>query len=476
MPAYDKLTHAYASWLIASKNSLIDRYDWGEWSKRENRPVYAASNAQLQVWYQRLAYPPQKLTRTTLKHHLSRKGKLYYTSSRKSGFALVCIDVDAHCGQTDAFEAAMFILSRYFPLAYLEPSRRGFHIYVLVRVGRCRRWKFNLLLDHLQENLRAVLVEHTFQSTVEVLGGFTIVEQDGNVQRAALAPLPELPNGEADLKCLVEMPVYLIDALFEARADADLAREMMEEQDEGGEGRPVRAGRRVPARESPCAWERMQWVCFDFTVQHRRLPDVDELLAYYQRVYETDDGDHDRRRRAEFAIKYRAKTFDITRATEGGFELHRERLLADVAKNCLDRGSKYSDGAITDEDLAIGLYVVMRNSFAVADDPRWQYSCPYEAFSGMFRALREEGVTRRGGADRNKIKAIKGILHRARLMECVDSRYVHGDHWGVGMKYTLGPTCWRHAEFVRFSQNIRVIYVADMKNMPKKAEEQERVV
>jgi hypothetical protein len=237
MPVYDKLRNEFAKWLIDAKNPLIDRHDWGEWNEKEKRPKYAATNDRLEWWFKKITYAPQRFTRTTLKLHLGRRRKMYYTSARKSGFALVCIDVDAHHGQTDAFETAMFILARYFPLAYLEPSPRGMHIYVLVRVGRCRRWKFNFLLDHLQENLRAVLVEHKFASTVEVLGGFTVVEQDGTVQRAALAPIPELPRGTADLKSLVEMPVYLISALFAVRQDADLAREMMEDQRDGEEER-----------------------------------------------------------------------------------------------------------------------------------------------------------------------------------------------------------------------------------------------
>lgn len=475
MPAYDKLTNNYAKWLIDSKNPLIDRYDWGEWNERDKCPKPAATNDRLEFWFKKLAYPPQCFTRTTLKSQIDRSRKIYYTSRRQSGFALVCIDVDAHHGQTDAFEAATFIRSNYFPLAHLEPSRRGFHVYVLVRVGRCRRWKFNVLLAHLQENLRSVLVENNFESTVEVLGGFTIVEQDGTVRRANLAPLPELPNGHADLKRLVEMPVYLISAFFSVRHDADLAREV-EDEDDDGDQPPARTARRVPGRDSPCAWDRMQWACFDFTVQHRRLPHVEELLAYYQQVYDVDAGDHRRRRRAEFAIRYRAKTFDISRATDGGFELHRQRLLADVVTHCTDRSSKYDDGEINDEDLAIGLYVVMRNSFSVAEDARRQYSCPKKAFSGMFRTLKEARVTKRGGADPNKIVAIKVILNRARLIECVDSGYIHGDRWGVGMKYTLGPSCWRHAEFIRFAENINVVYVSDIREAAKTARKDNRTV
>jgi hypothetical protein len=250
--------------------------------------------------------------------------------------------------------------------------------------------------------------------------------------------------------------------LFAIREDAGLMREMAD--DPNDDDHPVPSSRRMPVRDSPCAWDRMQWACYNFTVQYRRLPDPEELLEYYKQVHLTDAGDHARRRRAQFAIKYRSKTFDISRATEGGYELYRQRLLEDVAAHCIDRASKYDDGQVTNEDLAIGLYVVMRNSFSVSDDPRRQYSCPSTAFSEMFSKLKKEGVTKRGGADRNKIVAIKTILSRARLIECVDSDYVHGDHWGVGKKFTLGPTCWRHAEFVRFSQSIAVTYVADIKN------------
>ena len=468
MPKYNKLTNDFAKWLIDSKRPLIDVYDWAEWSDREQRPMHAATNARLEMWHRREAFPPQRMTRTNLQHQTTGQRKLYYTSCRKSGFALVCIDIDAHKGEADAFETALFVQRRYFPGAYLEPSRRGFHIYVLVRVGRCRRWKFNRMLGYLQDNLRGVLLENNYDSTVEVLGGFTIVMKDGTVERAKLSPMPTLLNGESDLKLLHQMPVYFIDAMFAVRYDSELAIDVQAEDGDGND-RPIRADRKMPARDSPCAWERMQWTCFDFTVQFRRLPEVDELLAYYEQVYATDAGDDRRARRATYALGYRSKTFDIAKATEGGFELHRERLLADVDRHCQDRASNYSDGKITNEDLAIGLYTVMRNSFGIAEDARWQYSCPVTAISGMFKTLKAEKVTSRGGAMPNKVVAIKAILERARLIECVDSRYIYGDHWGVAKKYTVGPACWRYGEFVRFSQNVSVVYVDALKR-PASAE------
>jgi hypothetical protein len=112
---------------------------------------------------------------------------------------------------------------------------------------------------------------------------------------------------------------------------------------------------------------------------------------------------------------------------------------------------------VTDEDLAVGLYVVMRNSFAVRDDARLQWTCPVACFAGMFRVLRRAGLTRRGGGKRNKVVAVKRILERAGLIECLDRRR----RKGVGHKYTIGPNHWRYGEFVRFSQGVRVRYVRD---------------
>lgn len=188
MPKYDPLTRQYAKWLFDTAG--IDRYDWGFWNRKQKCPTYSLCDDALSMFYSGVRYWPQKLTRTGVQKHLHRVDKLYYTPSRKSHVALVCIDIDGHHGQTDALDAALYIRDTYFPGSYLEASNRGHHLYVLVKVGRCRRWKFTRLLGYLELNLRSVLLENNFESTVDVVGTHTITNKLKEIEtRGRLAPM-----------------------------------------------------------------------------------------------------------------------------------------------------------------------------------------------------------------------------------------------------------------------------------------------
>lgn len=479
---YDKLTNDYAKWLFP----LIDRYDWGQWNKKEDRPGYKATDDQLACFYKGQAYPPQKMTRTALERHLHRKDALYYVPSRSSGFCLLMIDLDAHHGEPDAFEAAEWIRGRFFPDAYLEPSKRGFHLYVSVRVGRCPRWRFNHITTGLQSALKTLLADNNFAACVEVKAPFTLVTSGNDIERrGALSALPFLPNGSADLDRLTSMSVYLPCVFGRIFSDAALTVEFNEffEEDGWNEGHdtytsgisslPQSKGKRVVAqRESSCAWERMQFVCFDFTALHRRLPTVPELLDAYQETYQTEAADKKRTKRAKDAIKYRAKTFDPYKASEGGYSTSKDKLLAAVREHCLDRTSKYTS-EVTDEDLAIALYTYTRISFSVSETPRRQWTAGYEAIKGMFSKLAAEGLTERGCGNRNKGVALKTILERAGLVECFDSKWVSaGKQFGISKKYTIGPKHWRYGEFVRFAESIQCVKVDQIKGERKTVTEE----
>jgi hypothetical protein len=113
------------------------------------------------------------------------------------------------------------------------------------------------------------------------------------------------------------------------------------------------------------------------------------------------------------------------------------------------------DGApeILLEDLAIYLFAVENRSFSIADHPRRQWTCNYDFVSKMFSSLKS--VTGRGGANRNKLKAIRDILEPAGLIECLDRGYVATGHTGVCQKWVVGDRHPRFVEWVRFADDLR---------------------
>ena len=377
------------------------------------------------------------------------------------------IDFDAHKGQTDAADAARFIVQTHFPGAYSEPSPRGYHLHPLIRIGWIRRTDFNELLRQLEHHLGMLLKQQGFASIVEVKGTYTELTLDRKVyRRGLLAAVPRLPGGEVDLERLIASPVFTTARFAQIREDAE---SLNSERQEKRHNVCVSWNSESRSRNGPLdptsAWERMRWACLEFIHSRGRLPsDEAELCAYYKVLYRTDDGNRGRVRRAKQVLQYAAQTFDPARAGEGGYERYRGELLAAVRTYCVDRTTKYM-AEITEEDLAVGLFLVQRNSFAVQDDARLQWTVPVNAFPGIFAALCSAKLINRR-CNRNKAIALKGILQRAGLIECIDNKYKPAGGYGIGKKYTIGHNHWRFAEFVRFSQGLHVEYVSKVRPVP----------
>jgi hypothetical protein len=443
---YEPLTRLFARWLY----QYIDRYDCGV-RARDGHPVYFTDNVHLSLFRDR-SYWPQKLTQTLIQRHLHGDEKLYLTSSRSSGFALIRLDIDAHHGQTDALDAADWITATFFPEAYHEPSQRGHGIYLVVQIERCRRCRFNDLLIRLNACLSALMVENGFQSTLEIQGGFTIFGEgaDGSAvvkSRGKLAAMPRLPNRESDLHRLKGAPIFTLKSIFDVFDAYQLHRDTQASSAPVPSVVTLLPQSDVAPLKSPDAWDRMKRARFHFTTLYRRDPDLEELLRHYQAIYKTDVGDARRIRRAVYAL--RCSTFDISASTLGGYESNRQRLLEMVESRETSERCHWRQ-EITSEDLAIYLYSVESRSFSIADAPRLQFTCNYDFVATMFTALK--AVTHRGGSNRNKLKAIRDVLESAGLIECNNRGYVPtGKKSGICQKWVVGPRHPRYAEWRAFA-------------------------
>src|SRR5690242_2078460 len=115
---YDELTHGFAKWLFP----LIDRRDCGV-LHADGKPRPFHTDRFLES--RKLRYPPREITRTDLDLHLRAEDTLYYRSSRRSGFVLAMIDIDAKRGEIDAELVSQWLTGTYLEHAYAEPSTRG---------------------------------------------------------------------------------------------------------------------------------------------------------------------------------------------------------------------------------------------------------------------------------------------------------------------------------------------------------------
>ena len=468
---YSKLTRRYAKWLF----QFVDRHDWAASHLDGTHYSRNCENWQLVD----APYPPQRLTRTAIQMHLDRQTQLHYLSAKDSPTILITLDFDEHHGEGDSLDAAMYVQENYLPNSFLERTPHGCRLFFLLYVESAasspyidpaRSSQINSYLAELQRQLAVVIHEAGYKSPVEVLGGFTVFDpQTGELSRGQTASIPMLWQGEASMALLEALPEY-----FAATAFQKLYYDAMAIL-ETGAGKTlftpldvyVSQGTSTPGSyrkvNSSNAFDKMVKLCFDYTSVHRQMPDEDQLLERYAAQYgPTIDDAHQLRRseRAFWAIKGRAKKFDESKALEAGYEACKPALLSAVVTHAVDRKHKY-DRAINDEDLAIGLYVIQRNSFSIADSPRNQWSCPNNCFTEMFDRLQKAGLTERKGTNRNKLVAIKTILVRAGLADCLDDQWEHhGDgRAGVGKKYVIGRNHWRYAHFVQFSEDVTVEYV-----------------
>jgi hypothetical protein len=400
---------------------------------------------------------------TALQRHLQRHEEIHVRPARGSGFALLMIDVDAHEGQQDALEAVQWIQSTYFPESYLEPSKRGYHLYLVVRVGFCKRDRFNQLMNLAEIKLKR-LVADSFESTVELCGRFTEWSGRTVIGRSKPFQAPRCPNGQLDLERLISLPIYL-PVVFKPLCDH---AEALEELDHTQTSRtvdtsgPVKCRQKIKLvpKDTDDAFDRMVKACFHFTQVHRRLPEIDELVSHYEQLYDRV-GDHDTRRRAVDAIKQRAKKFDPSKVGTAGFLDMKPKLLGAIRSRHHTQTSSTVD---EEEDLAIALYAYTVTSFTKNENPRRQWTIGYDAIMGMFQILNDEGVTTRTCKWRNKVLSLRTALLNAGLIEAMDVRFVPSKNGtGICQKYTIGPSHWMYPNFQRFAETVICVKVTTEK-------------
>lgn len=439
--ACDDVADVLAPWLLR----LVDPYDWG-YRRPDGHVVRELTNDELGAWrrgeHRRW---PQKLSRKLVLAHLQGRDEIHYVSSRSSGLALLALDVDAHKGQSDAFEAVE-LLRAYFPGCYVEPSRRGYHLFLLVRVDFLARWRFNALLIPFRRAVQNLLVANNLASTAEVIADFTTFRDvdDRSVvdRRGWMCRLPR-PANVGQARALVESPVFAPQDLEAFVAEAGDLDERPPFLLDAIEIAPPR--RRVEAHglDEGNALARMYITFFRFTVEHAREPDLDELLEAYAGTWNGGPSHPSREQRARWVIDH--SRFDPSKSGTFGYTKNRDALLALVSERVApEHKLELSYGYdLSAEDLAIVLWVVVIASFECVEDKRKQFGCPGKRFVGAFRALRALKLTTRGCTMSTKLCSIKVVLQRAGLIQCLDEGYffVPGNpNAGRGKKYAIGPT------------------------------------
>lgn len=479
---YSKKTKLLAPTLLggASVAGLIDRLWWAESAADKSRFYVANPSDVLSRYYlgERVRWP-QKVTRTNLECHLGGRQLLHYSSNRESGKALLRVDLDVHDGQSDLTDAVAYVRS-LFPRSYGEPSTsgQGYAIYPLIELDQLPRARFNEIVDRLERALRNQLGRRGITTRLELQGKFALRpyldhetgEVTGEFIAAKFGCLP-LFRTDADVDCFLAAPAHPVHHVLCLIEDDRLYGEVEAEfgvldTQSSSILEHVRSRRSNSYVANPDdAFCRMNVVCFEFTLVNRRLPSLRELLDAYRHRHGGDE-DRDRIRRAEGVISLRRKKFDPARLDKSGYEMMKASLLRMVGDHVQDRSSKYTSD-ITDEDLAIGLALVTANAFDRCPNPNRQYTLSTMAFPAWFQSLKAADLTRRG-CNRNKATAIKLILERAGLIQCIDRDVVAGGRSGISQKWAVGPRHESYPQWLEFSRETPVVVVAELRARSRK--------
>ena len=475
------MKYAKRTWDVARAiRGLYDECDWG-YRSREGHPVSIASGEMLKLWWRGdVKQRWQRLTKTLIESHLEGTDVIYYRPSRKSDTLLTCVDLDAHEGQVDV-DRAMKCVMELFPNSYWQPSTggRGRHVFVKIDVKYKRRHSVNCVLRELQSALRRVLLSRGVETTLDVIGTYTLKEEreDGiEARMGQLCPLPK-PLTEEALKSFIDAPIWEYQRVLEVAAGDSQTRAV--------DGRLYRPDVSGPSVVEDCfsgdSFIRMGEAKRDYSTLFQADPDLDQLLSHYQHLYpNTGPCNPGRVKRVKYVLK--TSDFNPDKACGSGWSNMTHSLLQSITQYVKPEyfeDLKYNRN-LTNEDIALALYAITLNSFAKQDSAIKQYCVPLAAFSGVVEHLRNEGLTDRAMNRRNKIKGCKTILERSGLIQCLDDSYrfsicpISGERdkdYGVGKKYVPSVNHPMFERWCRWAENVEVKLIGGKSDRTDETEE-----
>lgn len=498
MPKYSKITRRLCQgWLY----KYICRYNWGYYDemaqevKRCNSEKYVSRGCH---W--------QKITMTDIQNHLEGglNETVYYTTSSLSDTAFLCIDIDAHYGQMNAWDIAVWIVNNYFPQAYFEMSTRGLgvHLYILVSVSAMNsngqrypitRALFNRYIKDFSEKLKYVVDDEflaEYEDTARVCGVYgTVTYRDKETDERCWGSLAKIPRPQTmeAVEQLISMPTY---DLADLRVVVNEAKErnpkeskkceyvawgeIGDKNDRGTRKRKVRS-KVKDLTEKLYHWnpnKRIFNVVCELTRLLTRKPSVNEVHQMYCSLGLNTGEDEDGRRirRIEQAIDkvwddydadMNGKPYDISTYCKGEYL---EILTDNLTDNDL-RSTKY-EWTITFDDLDLFMDIIMRgiSDYNIGDENMF-CSVGVEYVKGAFADARQEGILKSKANDQ-KVSAMRELCINAGLlnvdMTWVRSGRLYSEEGSVsvpfvgknrGMRYYPTEFHPKYNEFLEIRQN-----------------------
>ena len=323
------------------------------------------------------------------------------------GVMLLCADIDCHNGEKDVEKVRDWLLDRYFPGAYWEPSTggKGVHLYLKVAYRPwLLKWRDTTVryvvdaINRISCLLEAERRAKGFDAPVDKLRGLPslLVEKQDRVcvQRAGCIKIPRFSKGLEDVRAFHQAPFFLFDGLerllhktedqpSDDKPDGLVADALGWDIDLRSNYLPrkrcslsLSLNSVYPSytqqiddlRQQNDAFTRTIGFALAYSRHIGRVPTVEEALIEYETVLAGGPSKGGMRRaRMAYVLQHVAKTFKPSIDLHSGFQTAQDELVAEIRSmmpSGIDLTYTKARGrrmAVTDRDVAALLHAMRRS-------------------------------------------------------------------------------------------------------------------
>jgi hypothetical protein len=374
------------------------------------------------------------------------------------GVILLCADIDCHNGEKDVAAVRDWLLDRYFPGAYWEPSTGGdgVHLYVKLAYHPWQLKDRDATLHHVVDIINKLALQLDrervtlgYDAPVDKLRGLpSLLVEKGNrlrILRSLCIKIPRFANGLQDVRSFHFAPFFLFNSFARLVRESQAQPATLADAPDNlvtnalgweiaadSEHRPRKRGGAAISlnsvypsytdhlselSEQQDAYARTMGFALAYSRHIGRVPTADEAVTEYetQGIATGTDVNGSRLARMAYVLRYVAKSFKPSKDLYGGFQTTQEALVTEIGSLMpigLDLTYAKAQGrreAVTETDLAALLHA-MRTSQGANDRTEFSqeqarraiktitgHSCNKNMASCLTKALKALGMIQRVG-------------------------------------------------------------------------------
>jgi len=451
---------------------------------------------------------PSQYTKSKLEDHLNNRNVCYYTSNPDNNVWLLCIDIDAKNGETDAWDIASFLTDTYFNNAYWEPSTggNGVHLYIFLDVNWVWKNKYSSnrmdefwdnktrsfispkkkmstseirnALSELAKCLKMIVESKGFNAKVDDIKG-TPASKDSNGLYDVMGLLVKLPRPQDNdnIVWLRNSPIFTFDHCLNILRDYDLLFPSESISSEIQSISSCRTQRIIPITDgcidraitispkiqsllnSHNALDRSKGTCYLLCIKLKRAPALEEVIIEYENLgIATGNETPERIKRHQKALDFVSKSYNHSfskkyRCSPGQYlDLIRSNITQnDIISAKEESNFRYS---LTFEDIDCVLCYYVEEILKRKSN-RLQFTVSRKGCINRIQEWRQQGLTD-CFVNAAKLICARIALVNTGFLERLDENYVFASGKGVSKKYGLGFRCNEYQEYLNLKNETSI--------------------